>query len=78
MNKKAYKTSNQTVPHKSLCCGSDYLGGHEIPGKPMKPGLRVFYRCGASLSVHHNAGNDRAWMLLSKNCCKGLENEATV
>lgn len=74
-SERVFEVTNQMVPHKSLCCGSDYMGGHEVPGKPMKLGLRVFYRCGASLSVHHSAGFDRAWLLLSKNCLKGLENE---
>lgn len=66
---REYELTNQTVPEKSLCCGSDYYGGHEVPGKKMKFGLRVFYRCGASLSVHTKA-QDGAWLLLSKNCCK--------
>jgi len=39
---QVFEETNQTVPEKSLCCGSDWLGGHQIPGKKMKLGLRVF------------------------------------
>jgi hypothetical protein len=67
--------TNQKVPEKSLCCGADYLGGHALPGQPMRFGLRVFYKCGASLSVHHSAGVDNAWFLLSKNCFAKEEKE---
>jgi hypothetical protein len=66
--------TNQTVPEKALCCGSHYLGGHALPGNKMRFGLRVFYKCGASLSVHRSAG-DGAWLLLSKNCCRNEETE---
>ena len=70
--------TNQTVPEKSLCCGSDYLGGHAVPGQPMRFGLRVFYKCGASLSVWKSAGVENAWLLLSKNCCKGEDKNGSL
>lgn len=66
--------TNQTVPEKSLCCGSAWIGGHQLPGRLMKLGLRVFYKCGASLSVHDDLG-DGAYFLLSKNCCDKEEQE---
>ena len=60
---------NITVPEKSLCCNSNYLGGHELPGNLMKDGLRIFYKCGASLSVYKR-GYYGEILLLTKNCCK--------
>jgi len=56
------------VPKKCLYCGSEWIGGHEIPNKLMKPGLRVFYKCGASLSIRES--NDIYCLLLFKNCGK--------
>lgn len=74
------------VPEKCLACGADWSGGHQLPGKPMKVGLRVFYRCGASLSAspagynwpepYDPAAYDGAWRLLFKNCTHGESYEA--
>jgi len=40
------------VPENCMICGAPWMGGCQVPGEryPRK-GLRVFYRCGASLSV---------------------------
>lgn len=53
------------VPENCPICGSPWIGGYEIPDKPMKEGLRVFYECGCSVSiVQLNEG----YQLLIKNC----------
>lgn len=39
------------VPENCLCCGAKWIQGNERPGQPMKMGLRVFYECGASVSL---------------------------
>lgn len=40
------------VPEKCLICNSKWIGGCQIPGYPFpKKGRRVFYECGASISV---------------------------
>ncbi|MEA1883757.1 MAG: hypothetical protein U9N62_04450 [Thermotogota bacterium] len=54
------------VPEKCLVCGAGYLGGHELPTKPMKEGLRVFYTCGASMSV--KILDENTYQILYKNC----------
>lgn len=56
------------VPAKCLCCGAEYQGGHQLPEKPMKEGLRVFYQCGASMSV--KVLFEGVYQILFKNCCK--------
>ena len=62
------------VPELCPICGKGkYHGGHEEPGKPMKVGLRVFYRCGASFSIKSVV--DGAFILLAKNC--GIYNKET-
>ena len=53
------------VPETCLVCGAEWKGGHEVPGKPMKSGLRVFYLCGASLSV---TVYEEGYSLLLKGC----------
>lgn len=55
------------VPNQCMMCGAEWMGGHQVPGLPMKAGLRVFYRCGSSLSVWKDLGNG-AYQLLLKNC----------
>ena len=57
------------VPKLCLECGSAYVGGHEVPGKDMKVGLRVFYHCGASMSC--KILDDGVYQILFKNCCSG-------
>ncbi len=54
------------VPSKCLICGSDYMGGHQLPRKEMKEGLRVFYDCGASMSV--KTLGEGVYQILFKNC----------
>jgi hypothetical protein len=39
------------APETCICCGSPYTGGHVRPNEPMKPELRVFYQCGASVHI---------------------------
>ncbi len=55
------------VPEGCLHCGSKWIGGHARPKDTMTPGLRVFYDCGASLSIKEDLG-DGAYVLLFKNC----------
>ena len=67
------------VPSACLVCHSLYSGGHAVPYEDMKDGLRVFFRCGASMSAKDLG--DGAWSILFKNCrsvdyksnTKGLE-----
>ena len=54
------------VPEKCPICGAAYRGGHEIPHYEMKEGLRVFYDCGASMSV--KTIGDGVFQILLKNC----------
>jgi hypothetical protein len=54
------------VPENCLVCGSKYQGGTNSTGEGMTEGKRVFYVCGASMSVkklEHNVYN-----ILFKNC----------
>ncbi len=55
------------VPLKCPVCAADYKGGHEVPGKPMKDKLRIFYVCGCSISVQRSKYNN-AFRMLIKNC----------
>lgn len=72
------------VPEKCLICGAPWLGGCAVPGtRYPRAGLRVFFRCGASMSIIDRAkelyGNDPAsaayeddgycYFLRLKNCC---------
>lgn len=43
-------------------------------GEPMEDRLRVFYKCGASLSIKENLG-DGVYLLLFKNCEANYEEE---
>jgi hypothetical protein len=61
------------VPEKCLYCGAGWRGGHEVPGKDMKVGLRVFYDCGASLAISEK--EDLFLRLLFKGCIKSEEDE---
>jgi len=56
------------VPEKCLICGSDWSGGHQVPLKPMKEELRVFYDCGCSMSYRKNKNNEGAYNIYIKNC----------
>lgn len=40
------------IPEKCLICGAPWIGGCGVPGaRYPKAGLRVFFDCGASMSV---------------------------
>ena len=54
------------VPAQCLDCGADYSGGHAWKGEPMKAGLRVFYKCGASMSIR--VLSEDTYLILFKNC----------
>jgi hypothetical protein len=54
------------VPEKCLICGAEYRGGHALPNEKMEFGKRVFYDCGASMSV--NALDENTYQILYKNC----------
>jgi hypothetical protein len=54
------------VPAVCLCCGASYQGGHELPGQPMKIGLRIFYECGCTISIKNNSPD--SCLILCKNC----------
>lgn len=57
------------VPEKCFICDSIYIGGCALPGERFpKPGLRVFYDCGASLSIKQSEFNHNVYHLLFKNC----------
>ncbi len=66
------------VPEKCLCCGALVSGGSDYPGKeftlrvdnrfgPEPRSGRVFYACGASMSVKGLGSG--AYSILFKNCC---------
>lgn len=55
------------VPPVCLCCGSKWKGGSQVPLDKFRVGLRVFYYCGASLSVARYMGTG-CYMLRFKNC----------
>ena len=61
------------VPKYCLYCGAGWKGGHQVPGSIMKLGLRVFYFCGASLSITEQT--EDYCRLLFKNCGKQEEEE---
>lgn len=47
------------IPEKCLICGAPWIGGCGVPGaRYPKPGLRVFFDCGASMSIIDTA---REW-----------------
>ena len=55
------------VPPKCLVCKSMWVGGHSTPGNIMSEGLRVFYECGASMSVKKVLA-EGCYQILFKNC----------
>ena len=65
---------NIIVPDKCLSCGSDWMGGCQLPGKPFPFGVRVFYNCGASMSVKKLS--EDAFQILFKNCCAEFEDHS--
>lgn len=65
------------VPETCMICGAAWKGGCQVPGARFpKKGLRVFYDCGASLSVidrekelgHEGHLEDYCYFLRLKNC----------
>ncbi len=67
------------VPTTCPICNADYSGGCSFPGFPFKDkGLRVFYKCGCSVSVVDRAkemfghedyvDNGYCFFLRVKNC----------
>ena len=61
------KQTKIKAPAHCLVCGADYAGGHGLPFGRMTKGLRVFYKCGASMSVQTET--EMAGFILFKNCC---------
>jgi len=63
------------IPDKCLICGEKYMGGHALPNEPFKDGLRIFYHCGASMSVKTLKRPDETgggtYQILYKNCYGG-------
>ena len=56
------------VPKTCMVCDADWVGGCAEPGDEFPDvGLRVFYDCGASISIGENLG-DGAYLVLVKNC----------
>jgi len=54
------------APSHCFICGSQYSGGHVLPGEKMKDGLRIFFGCGASMSVKILVPS--VYSILFKNC----------
>ena len=54
------------TPETCPKCGAKYSGGSTAPGDHMQPDMRVFYMCGASISLK-DWGKDDPCVLL-KNC----------
>ncbi len=59
---------NIHAPEKCLVCGAGWIGGHCSPGDPMQDGLRIFFWCGASMSVKPVGAVDGIFHILFKNC----------
>ena len=64
------------VPKTCMVCGADWAGGCAKPGDKFPDvGLRVFYECGASISVRE-ALEGGSYLVLVKNCGnKKIENK---
>jgi hypothetical protein len=65
-----HQTKEETiiqVPSGCLSCGAKWIGGNARPGDKMTKGLRVFYDCGASMSIKEDFG-ERCYHILFKNC----------
>ena len=59
------------VPKNCMVCGADWVGGCAKPEQPFPEiNVRVFYECGASISVQANDGWGN-YLVLVKNC--GIE-----
>ncbi len=54
------------VPDNCLVCGAEWVGGCQLPGKPIAENARVFYRCGASMSA--KILTEGVYRILLKNC----------
>lgn len=84
MSKPERKFTAVRCPLHCLVCGALYQGGHALPGAKMKEGLRVFFGCGASMSVKALDGEFvkiveyltiSPYQILFKNCCSEETNE---
>lgn len=66
------KETKIKAPAKCLVCGAKWAGGSCRPGERMKESYRVFYGCGASMSVKSPLKEYDAispYHILFKNCC---------
>lgn len=62
------------VPDKCLICGARYIGGHATPKEAMSVGLRVWYECGAVMSIKPDAQIfEDTYYLKIHNCSQGEE-----
>lgn len=60
------------APKTCLICGASFSGGHTDAGMPMEVGKRVFYDCGARVSVH-SMSDIGAYSLNIKNCSRDAQ-----
>lgn len=57
------------TPERCLVCGAKWKGGASAPGCPMPEYARVFYDCGASMSVEESSlFPHEVFHILFKNC----------
>ena len=57
------------TPENCLICGAAWHGGHQVPGEPMRPNMRVFYECGSSISYQQiGSKEENIIQVLVKNC----------
>ena len=64
---QTHYSSIPMTPEVCPNCGAKYSGGSTAPGDELKPDLRVFYICGASISMKLRPDNK---LLMLKNCSK--------
>ena len=43
------------VPERCLCCGAEWNGGAQVPGRPMKKNYRTFYECGSKVWIEETS-----------------------
>jgi len=61
------------APKKCLICNAKYSGGHCLRSQRMREGMRVFYKCGASMSVTTLDKECAVYQILFKNCEHALK-----
>ena len=64
------------TPKYCLICGAPWSGGHANPLESIKPGLRQFYECGASMSV--KIISEGVYQVLIKNCFSDDQNDQQI